>query len=114
VLVAKLTAVLNDESDESLDPVHGECAGQAERQHRFGVVLPRHLAVRVDAGQAVQQTLQRPEPSTKEGMLGPVHPRHVPAERLDAAEQDGDDDPELQEGGGCHENHSGFSNATTR
>ena len=95
VLVAKLAAVLNARSGadagealrverqhvlQPLQAVDRQHAEQVEEQHADGVGLPVHLLVRVDAGEPVDQPLDRAEQAVEPNeRLALVHPGHVSA-----------------------------------
>jgi hypothetical protein len=58
---------------------HGD---SAEQQHRHGVFRPAHLVILVDAGDAINHTLDGPQHRVQERALAVEHPRHENAERL--------------------------------
>ena len=128
--MAKLTAVLNDESGETFGkfcgfsggcnacvrckPVHGQKAEEVEQQHRAGVHLPIHLLLGPHAGQAIEQTLERAEHAVQAARLTVEHAGHVPAQRLGQRHEHDQEHGELQQRVGRHENHSGFKSAIVR
>ena len=98
MLVAKLTAVLNDESGrhaaealrierqhalQALQQVDDDDPDEIEEQHRERVALPVVLRLRVDARDAVDEPLDGPQHRREEGALAFVDGRHERAERLD-------------------------------
>ncbi len=129
MFVAKLTAVLNAESGETapsargierqqvlqaLQRVHGEEAREVEEEGRDGIPRPRHLARRIDAGQAVGEALGPPEHRREEGALAREDAGHELAQGLGERDQHRDVERALQEEVGGHQKSSGRKSAQTR
>ena len=65
-----------------LDQIQQQHGDAAEHQHGDGILRPSHLVILIDAGHAVQQTLDRPDNGIKERTLAVEHPGHEYAQRF--------------------------------
>lgn len=82
----------------ALQQVQGEHTDQIEQQQGHCVGLPVHLVAGVDARQAVDASLERRGDARQTGRPALHGARHVCAERLDQGEQDGEEQPNLNDG----------------
>jgi hypothetical protein len=112
VLVAKLTAVLKEES--VAEQVEHQQAGEVEEQHGHGVGLPAHLLVGPDPGQSVDQPLQPAERLVQPERLVLVDAGHVGAQGFGQGDQNEYVERELKDPVRRHEKSSGFNRAMTR
>ena len=62
--------------------------GKIEEQKGEGVLFPAALALLIDAGQPVDQPLQRPEHRAEQALLALVDLGHVGAQRLHQQRED--------------------------
>ena len=65
-----------------LDQIQQQHGDAAEQQHGDGILRPAHLVVLVDAGQAIQQALDRPSNRIEKCAFAVENPRHEDAQRF--------------------------------
>ena len=99
---------------EALQEVDHEQAGEIEQQHRDGVGLPGHPLLGIDAGQPIEQPLERAEQPIEQQRRAIVDAGHVRAQRLGQRNQDDEVEEDLEESVGRHQKRSGASRATRR
>ena len=124
---AKLTAVLNDESGVTAPipaGLSGRClgaleyadekTGDVEEQDARRVRRPRHLFLRVDTKDAIDESLQGPEEPLRDPRLAFVDARHVATERLRDRDEEHAVEDDLENAAFGHEKLSGLNIATSR
>ncbi len=99
---------------QPLQSVDDQRSGQVEPEHRQRVFDPAHVARRVHAGAAVDQTLERAADALGPDCTAFVHRGHVRTERLRQQQEHDDIESELQPAVGGHEKNSGLNSAMIR
>ena len=99
---------------EPHDPVHEQELGDVERQHRARVGRPVLLDVLPDAGQLVEQDLERSQHRMEEGTLAFEDARHEHPHRLGEREDDEEVEQDLVDAKGRHDRLRTFPVEATR
>jgi hypothetical protein len=86
----------------ALDCVGCQHRDYAEEQHHDGVLGPGHLVRLIDAGEAIDQALDRPKDAIGEGALALEGAGHVDSERLRAYENEREEETDLKPAVGGH------------
>jgi hypothetical protein len=112
----KVLRIQGQERLQAQQPVHQEAAEDIEDEQRDGVFAPRHLALRLDAAEAVNERLEAPAQTPGEVRPALHDIRDVAAERLRADEEDPEEQHEEHEEArlGGHQNRSALSSANSR
>ena len=99
---------------QALHGIHCQHTEQRKPQHRQRIAGPAHFLLAVHAAQAVKKIFDRSYPAHERWQLALVNSRHVPAEWLRQGDKHTEEQRDLQQSIGTHENNSGLSNAITR
>src|SRR5438445_68669 len=89
---------------QPLQRVDRQQPAQIEEQHRQRIRLPRHLFVRADAREPVDEALEPAERAIETAAAARVDASHVRAERLREGEQDDHIEAELEDQVAGHSN----------
>ena len=92
----KLLRIQRQKSLYPLHQVQQQHRHHAEQQHGEGVLRPAHLVIFIDAGQAIEQALDRPQHRVHERPLAVEHPGHEDAHGLGDQENQREKNRDLQ------------------